>query len=206
MWNSPADALASAANYLKQSGWRSGESWGEEVQLPQGFAYEQAEAGLRKPVAEWAQLGVRNAAGQPLPDSADEAAILLPAGYRGPAFLVRNNFNVILRYNAATAYALAIGVLSDRLRGAGIIQANWPVDEAPLETSRTTACRKVSRLLASRRGARTACSCASRSRRSAIIRNHAACRRTASPRPVFSPGFSTRAARNRRQINKTAKI
>jgi membrane-bound lytic murein transglycosylase B len=138
LWNSPADALASAANYLKQSGWRPGESWGEEVQLPQGFAYEQAEAGLRKPIAEWARLGVRNAAGQPLQDSEEEAAILLPAGYRGPAFLVRNNFNVILRYNSATAYALAIGLLSDRLRGAGIVQAKWPLDEVPLdEPSRT---------------------------------------------------------------------
>ena len=138
LWNSPADALASAANYLKQSGWRPGESWGEEVQLPQGFAYEQAEAGLRKPIAEWAKLGVHNAAGQPLQDSAEEAAILLPAGYRGPAFLVRNNFNVILRYNSATAYALAIGLLSDRLKGAGIVQAKWPLDEVPLdEPSRT---------------------------------------------------------------------
>jgi membrane-bound lytic murein transglycosylase B len=139
LWNSPADALASAANYLKQSGWRAGESWGEEVQLPQGFAYEQAETGLRKPIAEWAQLGVRNAAGQPLQDSAEDAAILLPAGYRGPAFLVRNNFNVILRYNAASAYALAIGLLSDRLKGAGIIEAKWPVDEAPLDEASRTA-------------------------------------------------------------------
>ncbi|HMI98118.1 MAG TPA: lytic murein transglycosylase [Micropepsaceae bacterium] len=138
MWNSPADALASAANYLKQSGWRPGESWGEEVRLPEGFAYEQAEAGNRKPIAEWAKLGVRNAAGEPLPDSTDEAAIFLPAGYRGPAFLTRNNFNAILRYNAASSYALAIGLLSDRLKGAGIVQASWPVDESPLdETSRT---------------------------------------------------------------------
>jgi membrane-bound lytic murein transglycosylase B len=138
MWNSPADALASAANYLKQSGWRPGEPWGEEVRLPQGFAYEQAEAGNRKPIAEWAKLGVRNAAGEPLPDSTDEAAIFLPAGYRGPAFLTRNNFNAILRYNAASSYALAIGLLSDRLKGAGIVQASWPVDESPLdETGRT---------------------------------------------------------------------
>ena len=138
MWNSPADALASAANYLKQMGWRPGQSWGEEVQLPPGFAYDQAETNLRKPIAEWAKLGVRSASGQPLQDSAEEAAIILPAGYRGPAFLVRNNFNVILRYNAATSYALAIGLLSDRFKGAGIVQASWPVDESPLdETSRT---------------------------------------------------------------------
>ena len=139
LWNSPADALASAANYLKDSGWRPGESWGEEVQLPQDFAYEQAEIGIRKPIEEWAQLGVRDAAGGPLPDSAEEAAILLPAGYRGPAFLVRNNFNVILRYNSATAYALAIGLLSDRLKGAGIVQAKWPVDEIPLDEASRTA-------------------------------------------------------------------
>ena len=139
LWNSPADALASAANYLKDSGWRPGESWGEEVQLPQDFAYEQAEIGIRKPIAEWGQLGVRDAAGGPLPDSAEEAAILLPAGYRGPAFLVRNNFNVILRYNSATAYALAIGLLSDRLKGAGIVQAKWPVDETPLDEASRTA-------------------------------------------------------------------
>jgi membrane-bound lytic murein transglycosylase B len=139
MWNSPADALASAANYLKQSGWRAGEPWGEEVRLPQGFAYEQAEARLRKPISEWAKLGVRNAAGESLPDIADEAAILLPAGYRGPAFLVRNNFNVILRYNSASAYALAIGLLSDRLKGAGIVQASWPLDESPLDEANRTA-------------------------------------------------------------------
>ena len=139
VWNSPADALASAANYLKDSGWRPGESWGEEVQLPQDFAYEQAETSLRKPIAEWAKLGVRNAAGAPLPDGAEEVAILLPAGYRGPAFLVRNNFNVILRYNSATAYALAIGLLSDRLKGAGIVQARWPVDEIPLDEASRTA-------------------------------------------------------------------
>jgi membrane-bound lytic murein transglycosylase B len=139
LWNSPADALASAANYLKESGWQPGESWGEEVQLPAGFAYEQAEASLRKPITEWAKLGVRNAAGGSLPDSAEEAAILLPAGYRGPAFLVSNNFNVILRYNSATAYALAIGLLSDRLKGAGIVQAKWPVDEIPLDEASRTA-------------------------------------------------------------------
>ena len=133
VWNSPADALASAANYLKQSGWRAGESWGEEVRLPEGFAYDLADTDTRKPIAEWTSLGVRKVSGEPLADSADSAAIFLPAGYRGPAFLVRNNFNVILKYNAATSYALAIGLLSDRFSGAGGIQAGWPLDEVPLD-------------------------------------------------------------------------
>ena len=133
VWDSPADALASAANYLKRSGWRTGEAWGEEVKLPSGFAYDTADPETKKTIAEWAGLGVRKISGEPLQDSTDSAAIFLPAGYRGPAFLVRNNFNVILKYNAATAYALAIGLSSDRLKGAQGVQASWPVDEAPLD-------------------------------------------------------------------------
>jgi membrane-bound lytic murein transglycosylase B len=139
VWNSPADALASAANYLKESGWRAGESWGEEVRLPEGFAYENAETDLRKPIADWEALGVRKISGEPLDGSAGEAAIFLPAGYRGPAYLVRDNFNAILKYNAATAYALAIGLLSDRFRYAPGVQASWPLDESPLDESSRTA-------------------------------------------------------------------
>jgi len=144
VWNSPADALASAANYLKQSGWRAGESWGEEVRLPEGFAYDLADTDTKKSISEWANLGVRKVSGEPLSDAAeigttDVAAIFLPAGYRGPVFLVRNNFNAILKYNASTSYALAIGLLSDRMRGAGGVQAGWPLDEVPLdEFGRTT--------------------------------------------------------------------
>ena len=133
VWNSPADALASAANYLKKSGWHAGDAWGEEVQLPSGFAYDTADPETKKPIAEWASLGVRKISGEPLADSVEPAAIFLPAGYRGPAFLVRNNFNVILKYNAATSYALAIGLMSNRLKGAPAVQASWPVDEAPLD-------------------------------------------------------------------------
>jgi membrane-bound lytic murein transglycosylase B len=74
-----------------------------------------------------------------LSETDEAAAIFLPAGYRGPAFLVRNNFRVILKYNAATSYALAIGLLSDRLKGAGTVQAGWPLDEGPLDESGRTA-------------------------------------------------------------------
>ena len=139
VWDSPADALASAANYLKQSGWRSGESWGEEVRLPDGFPYEMADTDAGRPLSEWTQLGVRKISGESLGDEPGTGAIFLPAGYRGPAFLVRNNFQIILKYNAATSYALAIGLLSDRLQGAGEIQASWPVDEAPLDEKGRTA-------------------------------------------------------------------
>ena len=133
VWNSAADALASAANYLKRSGWRPGESWGEEVQLPSGFAYDTADPETKKPIAEWASLGVRKISGEALDGSEDQAAIYLPAGYRGPAFLVRNNFSVILKYNAAGSYALAIGLLSDRFKGLGGVRASWPLDEVALD-------------------------------------------------------------------------
>ena len=139
VWNSPADALASAANYLRKSGWVPGQSWGEEVRLPDGFAFESAETGMRRPISDWAKLGVRKISGEPLDASEDSAAIFLPAGYRGPVFLVRNNFDVILKYNAATSYALAIGLLSDRMKGLPGIQASWPVDELPLDHSSSIA-------------------------------------------------------------------
>ena len=139
VWDSPADALASAANYLRKSGWVPGQSWGEEVRLPDGFSYEFAETGMRRPIDEWASLGVHKISGQPLDASTDQAAIFLPAGYRGPAFLIRSNFDVILKYNAATSYALAIGLLSDRMKGLSGIQASWPVDELPLDHSSSTA-------------------------------------------------------------------
>ena len=142
VWDSPADALASAANYLKRSGWRAGEPWGEEVQLPESFAYETADPDIRKPLADWAGMGVRKVSGEPLESSTDQGAIFLPAGYRGPAFLVRSNFNAILKYNAATSYALAIGLLSDRFKDAPGVQASWPVDEAPLDQSSRVALQK----------------------------------------------------------------
>jgi peptidoglycan lytic transglycosylase B len=135
LWNSPADALASTANYLKESGWRAGMSWGQQVTLPDGFAYELADPEFKKPISEWQALGVRDTNGGDLLAGDDPVAIFLPAGYRGPAFLLRENFNVILKYNFATSYALAIGLLSDRLKGAEPIMASWPTDILPLEES-----------------------------------------------------------------------
>ena len=134
-WTTPADALASTANYLKESGWHTGESWGEEVKLPGNFPYAEADPEARKPLRDWAAMGVTGADGSPLPQSDDQGAIFLPAGYRGPAFLVRDNFNVILKYNFATSYALAIGLLADRLEGADGVKGTWPTDIAPLDES-----------------------------------------------------------------------
>ena len=139
LWNSPADALASTANYLQQSGWETEQSWGQEVRLPEDFPYASADVTIKKPVAEWAQAGVRSLPGQHLPSADESASIILPAGYRGPAFLVLNNFDVLLKYNSAIPYALAVALLADRLRGNAAVQASWPTDEPAMDTSSAVA-------------------------------------------------------------------
>jgi hypothetical protein len=121
------DALASTANYLKRAGWVSGAPWGYEVRLPASYA---GASGRRdkKPVAQWSALGIRRIDGSALADHG-AAALLLPAGASGPAFLVFRNFDAIYAYNAAESYALAIAHLSDRLRGMGSWTAPWPTDD-----------------------------------------------------------------------------
>ncbi len=132
LWDSAADALASAAAVLADAGWQRGHGWGYEVALPAGFAYEQADLDVAKPVAEWRRLGVKTVAGTRLPPDEAAGAIYLPAGARGPAFLVFDNFKVILKYNNAASYALAVCTLADRLKGGAGVQAAWPRDEQPL--------------------------------------------------------------------------
>ncbi|WP_449284049.1 lytic murein transglycosylase [Luteimonas yanweni] len=125
------DALGSTANYLKRSGWRTGEPWGYEVQLPQGFNAAQAGRTNRKPLSEWVKQGVRQVDGSAVGGVAADAraAVILPAGAKGPAFLVFKNFDAIYSYNAAESYALAIAHLADRLRGGGGFATAWPTDD-----------------------------------------------------------------------------
>lgn len=132
IWNSSADALASAAHYLQASGWKQGKAWGFEVELPEGFDYALADTEIRKPLAEWRRLGLRN-----LPGDQEEASasLLLPAGHRGPAFLIMDNFRAILRYNNSSAYALAIGLLAENFQGKGDVAGSWPRGEQPLSRS-----------------------------------------------------------------------
>ena len=136
IWHTEADALASAANYLNASNWQRGAPWGMEVRLPEGFDYAAADMSIRKTLEEWAQLGVTDARGRALTSHLHEpATLILPAGYRGPAFLIMNNFRSILRYNNSTSYALAISLLAERLQGGGQIVASWPTDDEPLSRS-----------------------------------------------------------------------
>ena len=137
IWNSSADALASTAHYLQASGWKRGQPWGFEVQVPSGFDYWQADGTQRKTVQEWLQMGVTLPTGTQLPAGSNQlsAALLLPAGARGPAFLVLDNFRAILKYNNSSSYALAVGLLSDRFSGWGFIAGSWPKDDTPLSRS-----------------------------------------------------------------------
>lgn len=132
IWGSPEDALASAANYLAKAGWERGVPWGYEVTLPQGFDYRLAGEAGRRSVGEWQRLGVRPARGPQAAPAKATAMLMLPAGSRGPAFLVTPNFGAILAYNNSTAYGLAVGHLADRLAGGEPFLAAWPSEERTL--------------------------------------------------------------------------
>ena len=132
LWNSKADALGSAANYLRLAGWVSGKTWGYEVTLPRSFSYRLAEDGKSRGLAEWTRRGVNRADGSAFPRPGDKAELIAPVGAGGPAFLLLRNHHVIKRYNNSTAYALAVGHLADRLHGGGGLMQPWPVNERPL--------------------------------------------------------------------------
>ncbi len=123
----PTDALASTASYLAKSGWRKGQPWGVEVQLPAGFNTGQTGRGTRRSTADWAALGVRDTSGGTVRDHGP-ASILIPQGVNGPAFMVFQNFTVITRYNNAESYVIGVGHLSDRLAGGGPIRSSFPPD------------------------------------------------------------------------------
>ncbi len=117
IWTSKPDVLGSIANYLANSGWRSGEPWGQPVTLPTNFDTGAVGRENRRPVGEWLRLGVRAAGGQGLARPDRQAAVLLPDGASGDAFLVYANFAAIRRYNPSDFYALAVGLLGDSVVG-----------------------------------------------------------------------------------------
>ncbi|MBA4098510.1 MAG: lytic murein transglycosylase [Rhodospirillum sp.] len=132
LWDSLPDALASAANHLVDDGWQRNLPWGLEVKLPATFPYGEAELDLTQPIGHWKQLGVKRMDGSALPDWPGGTSILLLAGHRGPAFLITENFKVILKYNYSTSYALSVAHLGDRILGGRRIIGKWPVQEQSL--------------------------------------------------------------------------
>ncbi|HEX3858300.1 MAG TPA: lytic murein transglycosylase [Pseudolabrys sp.] len=124
--DSVPDLIASTANNLKKVGWVTGKTWGYEVVVPATFNFMLTEHRRALTVSEWEQQGIRRPGGKQFPRGDDRAFLLIPAGVQGPGFLMLQNFRVLMRYNPAEAYALAIGHLSDRLRGGGPFAQNWP--------------------------------------------------------------------------------
>jgi lytic murein transglycosylase len=129
------DMLASTANNLKRDGWATGETWGYEVVVPANFDFKFADRHRALPISEWMRLGITRVKGKAFPRANDMAYLLVPAGVQGPGFLMLHNFRVIMKYNPAEAYALAIGHLADRLRGGEPFAQDWPRYERVLSRS-----------------------------------------------------------------------
>ncbi|WP_051234772.1 lytic murein transglycosylase [Marinimicrobium agarilyticum] len=130
LWNSLPDAMASAANFLDSMGWDQDYRWGREVILPEDFDYLKAGLKQKRPLSEWREMGIRQTSGAALPDETIQAALLVPSGHEGPAFLVYDNFKVIMGWNQSEYYALAVGYLADRVAGAGKLH-NPPPEDSP---------------------------------------------------------------------------
>jgi lytic murein transglycosylase len=126
------DMIASTANNLKMDGWVSGQTWGYEVVVPRNFDYLMADRSRQLTMRQWEGIGIKRAGGSAFPRPDERGYLLLPAGARGPAFLMLQNFRVIMKYNPAEAYALAAGYLADRMRGSAPFVQAWPRDERVL--------------------------------------------------------------------------
>ena len=116
IWGTPADVFASIARYLSAHGWHPDQTWGREVLLPPDFDHRLAGRDARMRLSRWQDLGVRRADGRDLPTRDLWASLVLPDGRRGPAFLVYEDFDVLLKWNRSNRFALAVGYLADRLQ------------------------------------------------------------------------------------------
>ena len=144
VWTSAPDALASAADLLAKGGWVRGQGWAREVSAPTGFDFSLSE-GPKETPGWWAEKGVRRADGLPwsVADQTAPAQLLAPAGATGPIFLLFPNHFAIRKYNNSVAYALAVGLLADRISGQGPLVKAWP-NEVPLSLAdRMTAQRAL---------------------------------------------------------------
>jgi membrane-bound lytic murein transglycosylase B len=144
LWTSLPDSFASAANFLRGIGFKPGLPSSEEVFLPRGFPLDQADSTIEKPVRAWAAMGVKRAGNGALPNVDDPSSIILPAGWRGPAFILYPNFKAVMNWNRSTLYALAVGILAQQIVGGPPVMQAPPADDEPL--SRDTVIDLQSRL------------------------------------------------------------
>jgi membrane-bound lytic murein transglycosylase B len=132
LWGSPRDALASGARYLQSLGWQRELRWGREISLPENFDFQLAGLDSSRALREWADLGIRRGDDYPLPRIDIKGSLLVPAGHEGPAFMVYENFRVIMGWNRSEFYALSVGYLADRIAGGGLLYRPPPEDQPTL--------------------------------------------------------------------------
>ncbi|BBP46699.1 murein transglycosylase [Thiosulfatimonas sediminis] len=136
LWKSTPDALYSAAHFLKELGWQAGQEWGIEVALPKGFDLSLADNKTWRTIAEWQQLGLKSSDNQEISTlinpQIEEAILVLPSDYRGPAFLTFKNFKVIKRWNNSTNYAIGVGYLANQIRYQATLSKSQPSDDKGL--------------------------------------------------------------------------
>ena len=136
LWGSLPDSLASAANFLRGIGWRTELRWGREVRLPEEFDFSLSGRDRGRTLEEWVRLGITDAYGGALPRLDIQAAVLVPSGHRGPAFLTYDNFDVIMRWNRSEYYAISVGRLADRIAGGGRLTREAIIGGEPITTDK----------------------------------------------------------------------
>jgi lytic murein transglycosylase len=122
----PADVILTAARYIQHLGWRADEPWLEEVRVPAELPWERAGPYQRETRAQWAAWGVQRTDGSPLPADTLPAALLLPMGRKGPAFLAYANFDIFLDWNQSLVYSTTAAYFATRLAGAPKVSAGEP--------------------------------------------------------------------------------
>lgn len=147
MMRSDADIIFSTANFIKHLGWRAGEAWLQEVRVPRRMPWREADLAILHPRSKWAAWGVKTRNGGALPGDAMPAALLLPMGRNGPAFLAYRNFQIYPQWNQSLNYAMTAAYLATRLAGA----PRYRKGRGPIENFGYKEIKELQRLL-NRRG------------------------------------------------------
>ncbi|PZO79002.1 MAG: lytic murein transglycosylase [Mesorhizobium amorphae] len=132
--NSAPDVIMTTAAKVQSRGWRAGEPWIEEVVVPPNLPWDQTGRTSKLPVSDWTRMGVTYRDGSPLRDNGLQAAIVIPQGYKGPAFLTYPNYDVYLEWNQSAVYTLTAAYLATRLAGAPKFDPRDPQPGLDLET------------------------------------------------------------------------